>query len=1488
MRSLFGFARRSGRVRARAEGSIQLLDPAATQPKAPPHPRTARRRRRWKRWIVIVPLVVVGGTIGLLQTPAAAWLVEPILASQTGMRVRTGSVRISPTGTVVITNGRLMAPGVPGVAGEVLRIDRVEARIDWSATLTGSPGLKDVRLLGPELRLSQDVQTGVLNAAAFKLLSGGGGGGATPSVQIQRGVIELGEHDGDRYTRLRRWNILGDIDPADASGVSSFSFAAIPAEASVGGSASGSLSLAGTLGPDGVAASLDGLRLEDWPPSIVPSRLRVLYARLALSGRLLPTRFAIGNDGRVTVRMTLDGVDLNLPFNERYDIAGDGELLRMRQTRGTIEFGTDGLSADVNGLIDELRYDVALNYRGLTPESPFDARLTTRFRMDERFRPRRFLPQKAIEKLDMFDNPSADVDAIVRVVRAAQGGPVSVEGSADITNGAASYAKFRYPFTGISGSVSFTQDSVRFDGITGRGPTGATLAAAGNFDGLGEDSRVVIDIQVRAVPIDQHLMAALTTGRRKLVEALFHPRRYQELLADGLIRTPDGRGGANAPVFAFGGAADVDLRLERVPERPQDDRWTRDTLVRLDRAGLVPEHFPLPIVARGIQLHIADDDLSLTGGRYEGLTGGTATVQAEIDQDAVRPGQDPLPVVEINARGIPVDERLLAAIPGYRDPPDSNQPVSLRSILDNLRVAGLVDCRAVIGPRSDGRLGYDVEASLENASARPNADVPGAVATTPDEPDPLVLDGMNGIIYVTERLIVVDFRGVLQSPARPLAPTPITMLTQLTLPERRGGLGDVERVGGLLPIEAGPPRPGPALFATARADGLDLAMPLEHAAAVFSPDLADRLAALRAERNPDGVVALRAELDGIVGGHTETVLSVDRVQSLAVDHDGVRHRIGPSRGSMQVSLGVLPHARFSGFRTPVVSGGIDSGEISLDGELPLIGPDGAQWYSQPRTVRVGLRNGRVESPATTQIVTAFAGADTGAWLSDHRVAGIFGLDLGISPVAGATHRPTIGQSAYSIPTLSALGTLRPRSLALDLPTGRIEFGGVEGKVLFEGLGGRIDAVRAAAPGLSASVDGPWTFQPGDGVSLDLRLDLAGDRLNESVRTLLPAPLVVAMDRFAVRVDGPISTQDLSVRASGLGTPRSVVEVTGAATVTNASAVIGLPVTDLAGRIDFNVRVDPSGPAYEIDLEADRLRAGRMRVENASAVILADASRPGVVLVPSIVGHLHGGRIAGSAQSHTNADETRFWVDVHASDVRAAPVFDDLLLPPDGLVGPPLPGEDAVRSAWTVPDDYTRGLLDADISIAGVTGRPDRTTGRGIVRVAGGSVIALPGLINLVEVSNLRAPVGARLDLAEGEFFIDGTTMAFERLSASSNSIEILGHGTMDWVTQDLNLRFRSRSIRPVPIFSNLLEQIRDELITTRITGRPGAMEFSTETFGATRRLVRALIGERETEQERVMSAVEQASRAAKNRDPSRESGVVMPASRPQTWPDQPD
>jgi hypothetical protein len=164
---------------------------------------------------------------------------------------------------------------------------------------------------------------------------------------------------------------------------------------------------------------------------------------------------------------------------------------------------------------------------------------------------------------------------------------------------------------------------------------------------------------------------------------------------------------------------------------------------------------------------------------------------------------------------------------------------------------------------------------------------------------------------------------------------------------------------------------------------------------------------------------------------------------------------------------------------------------------------------------------------------------------------------------------------------------------------------------------------------------------------------------------------------------------------------------------------------------------------------------------------------------------------------------------------------------------------------------------ADLSMSGIVGDPEDRAGRGLVQISGGAVVALPGIINLIEASNLSLPLGSRLDNAEAEFYLDGNTLAFERISATSRSIEILGYGTMDWLTRGVDLRFRSRSLNRIPILSSVLEGVRDELITTKMTGTPGDLTYSVEQFGSTRRVVNALLGRPETDQQRRLREVEQ-------------------------------
>jgi len=216
-------------------------------------------------------------------------------------------------------------------------------------------------------------------------------------------------------------------------------------------------------------------------------------------------------------------------------------------------------------------------------------------------------------------------------------------------------------------------------------------------------------------------------------------------------------------------------------------------------------------------------------------------------------------------------------------------------------------------------------------------------------------------------------------------------------------------------------------------------------------------------------------------------------------------------------------------------------------------------------------------------------------------------------------------------------------------------------------------------------------------------------------------------------------------------------------------------------------------------------------------------------------------------------------------VRAAPVFDDLLLPPEGLEGPPRPGQIAVLSAWSLGQDLSRGAMIGDLTLTGLIGDSSKRSGRGLVRIAGGSVLAMPGFIQLIEASNLSLPAGSPLDLAEAAFYVDGPIMAFERLSASSKRIEILGYGTLDWSAREMDFRFRSRSVHPIPVISKLIEQLRDELITTRVTGFIDDPKYSVEQFGSTRRVIRAMLGDPVSDQQRRLREVEEQVRASRNR-----------------------
>ncbi len=1493
------------------EVHLGKTDRAAIQDDSAPRPR-----RKWRRrlvWVLVIgPLGLIAGVLMIGQTSVMQIIVEPILEDQLGVEVSTGAINLMPTGEVVIRDAVFKTDTIGHRAGSLIEFDRATISVSWWGVIRGSGQVRSIVIDQPIVRASQDMETGVLNLAALEFKQGSGGG-ATPAMEIRDGILQIGEHDGDSYHVLKELSIEGRITEQTSDGVSGFEFAALPVEPSLSSSlvtTRGSFGLTGTISKDGIDGVVDGVRLEDWPADIVPSRSRSMYKRLALAGDLAPTRFHVSPDGLIEVVLMLDGVAMTLPIEDVDSRIGPtiepSDTLRMRQTRGIIRFGTQGLSAQIKGLIDKLEYDVELSYQGLDATSPFDATLVTDFRLDDNFKPTKFLPEKVISKLDRFEHPVADVHAVVHISRG--GGldtGIKVSGRAELSNGSAVYKKFRYPFYELAGVIEFDPDKLVIREITGVGPTGATLVANGVFSPLGEHSVVNLDLHVEGIAIDEHLMRALDADQRDLAGALFSEDNYAHLLEEGLVLTEqdaqelgdlrrrlwdrldqwkEGIDGTSqerrelahelasvdrqllSPIFAFGGAANIDVQIVRHPQRPSDDRWTTDVRVKLPSAGIVPEHFPLPIQAHDVEITINEERVELTGGRYNGLGGGWASVDVMLDMTE----PDAKPTIEIVAREFPIDARLIAAIPGYYDPQsDDPDDISLRRILDRLRLNGVVECDAFIGPRSDGRLGYDIESTILNGSARPmklarsaNAD---DFSSSAARVDPLVLDQLYGTVYVTEELIIVDLEGMLSSPEQPLAPTPIEVLTQLTLSSKDRGLGGVRRIGGLLPTDFGPPTPGPMLYATARADGIDLAMPLEHAVAVVSPRIARELLEMKHHYNPDGLLGLGAKLEGFVGGSIDTTLGLDGIEQFGIDFGGTRYRIGSSLGRAQVLLSQSPGVSFDGFRVSIQADGEDAGVLSLDGALPLARAGSTTEIADPTILAIDFKGGTFDSPITMGVVDQLFGSDEDSWFKAHQVGGRFDLGVTLTPKHGVHKIGGQGGGIALVPTLIN-GSLAPKSLSLMMGDQRAVFEDVAGELMFEGFEGTVDQIHAADGRTSIGVDGRWTMHPGQGLGLDLTIDARGDLLSGAVRTILPGAVDRVIDRLEIKSSQAVEIDDLRITASGLGRDESVYDIVGGAELVDGSALIGLAITEIAGELAFAVHGTSETLGYEIRLDAARLRAGLMRVHDAQVTIIGDAQNAGVVLIPEITAGMHGGQIAGSAQIRPDSDGLPYyWMELHASGVRAAPVFDDLLLPPEGLEGPPRRGQATVRSAWSLGEDLSRGAMIGDLTLTGPIGDPAKRSGRGLVRIAGGSVVALPGLIQLIEASNLSLPAGSPLDLAEADFYIDGPIMAFEQLSASSKRIEILGYGTMDWRTRAVDLRFRSRAVHPIPILSGLIEQLRDELITTRVTGTMGDLKYSAQQFGSTRRLINAMLGKPISDQQRRMHMVEEQVRASRAR-----------------------
>lgn len=1418
-------------------------------------------------FLLSLPVLLV---LLLTRSPLTSALVAPILSGLTGAEVQIRSATIGLGGRAELRGVSARAPGVSGPAATFAEVGRIDARFSWKDLLKGR-GVRSITLLEPRLRLSQSTETQVLNVSGLTLLRPSTTTGTpVPTIIIDDASLEIGEHTDAAYDALSVLHFDGSVipDPASPGRASTIRITTLAPDGPILGVPGQDIT--GRIDQDAITITPAELSLTSLRPSTLPTAARRELELLDLKGRLRLRSFNYTfASGRVEAEVLLSGVEMNLPVQaaEKDD---PGTPLRLTAVNGTIGLRSDRIRANLRGMVADMPYTVRMDYMGSTIDAPFTCELATDgFQVSARPDLLPFAPPVVRERMAAFSNPTATVSSHATLTRdppTPDGpSPVRVRGTLDFRDGEASYHEFPYIFRQMTGSVTFDDEKIVLNSITGVADSGARIHVTGTIAPPTELATVDIIASVTDVPVDEALADAMGPERREVITALFSRTRQRELVENGLVlgtaeaahlradldrlrampaRSPEAEARlvaveqtlARTPVFDAGGRGDVVVRVTR----PYGylTPWHTDIIVSFVSLGVLPEAFPLPIVATDVRLHITDDKAVLERGTYRTPRGGLATVECGVDLFAPDGSRDFIPHISIVAGAIPVDDLLIHAIPdrapgadgaaGGADEGAERSTVSAREALTALDLDGAIDIRARIEPRADGTLGYMVDADVPGLSAAPVGAAGGAS---------LLLRDMKGTLRVSDQGLAANLSAAL------FALTPGA--------ERAADATEAGR--GTLTLDA----PfGGAGATTARASVVDLdaGAPIEDAIRPLAPAAADRLAALRASHAPAGRLDAEVDVsvrDGAAGG-TITVGGIRDASFDALDGRAslsvVEGRVIADVGSVGEGDGAGATIRFEEFAAALDHGGEPMGRVALAGDLRL----GAEGVAASGTdLSMEWTGAPLSSVAIRSLLRQSLGEAAHGVYAAHDPVGQFDLDLRLGPVPAG--------GASDAPKLGAWGSLRPRGISVVRYGERIEFPGSSGAIRFNPGGGSFDHLTLDAPGLSLSVDGSWRL-PADGrPSLDVVLGGWADAQGSKVKALLPERLHEMAEAAQLSVDGEMKVDDL--RLSIDGDPRgkdALIRASGAVSVEQASMRLGLPITNLSGVIRFLAGAEPGSTTFDVGLASPSLDLANLRITDARVRIASDPNDPRII-APLISGATHGGRLSGRATigpSATDPEEREFFASLHVAGARFASVLADLSLRPE-----------PATSEGSAPErpDASRGLLDAEVSLRGVVGRHETTVGRGELAVSGGEVLSLPLLLPILQVTSLQVPTAENLDLALASFHVSQGRVVFEEMSVFSRSIELFGYGTMTWPGSELDLRVVSRAARSLPIVSSIAEVVRNELISVRVDGTLTEPDVSLSQFSGTRGLLRRVLGSSPTDQVREMEQIRLRAYAAQDR-----------------------
>ncbi len=1431
----------------------------------------------WLRWVlwgaVGLSLVLVALVWVATHGPVPKWILRAHVARHLGLDLQAESVTLTPLGTLDLRGLNVWiseSSGLPEEARRILHARRAWVELDWSGWLPPVPRPTRVVLEDAQVRLSQDLSGGELNLAHIRIAPPSTSTTVPlPVIELIDGRFELGEHSksGPLYRVLTQLGAQGWFRPRDGA-PSIYDVRVVQTGGDTRGlSAWGELDVTRGAGKAG-AGPID---LSRWSPQEVPSAFRDLWRQLAMNGLLERIDLHYSPASGVNAELVVADVSLNLPIPAgQLEVVG-ARTARMEDVQGTIALGADGLQANLDGLFSGVSCKLELQVLGLQADAPYRAQVYARpFRLSETPRLLWFLQPVVRQTLEeQFNSPDAMLEAQISIRQAApgvdaQGNPQTSEpvisGNISFSDGATTYTGFPYALTHLAGQVSFNAESVRLINVTGRSPTGAALFMEGSYAPPKPDGVLAITMTLADVPLDDAMFTALdAAGGKGTVDLLFSREQYAGLVIAGLV-PPPGAGG-----FALGGKADkVFLTLQRAGG--QEQPFIGTARAEFARAGIVSSEFPYPVVATDLVIEMDPRLVRVSADRVATLDNIPVMLKASVPitrGQAARTPEDGGLHVDVSVERLPVTPMLLYALPGGGDrvlqelgmwvwrpwqwpaAPGGAEPTAVPAtpavLLARLNPQGLVDASVKVFERDRGQAGY---VAAVGGSVRATA--PSII---PDQDLELRVDG--GRLLVTDEFVRTE-----------------SLTGELARPGSPPGDGSMFRVAGEARMRRGALS---SAWMSASVAGLNLQLPVENLVNVLSPESAGVIRSIREEHDPRAVLDASFDLSGDgFGGYTvNAALSDIRGVALSIFGSSVEaprvdgmvhisaHADAAPAAPGRVAAGEEVQIRFSDLAGAWTSRGDPLGFLRLNGALAV--PTDGSAISLTDRSRVELRQLAIEREILRGAADALGAAEALSVLDEWRPAGEVDADVTFEP------GPISGQ-----PVTRA--AIRPRWMNVQRAGRRVELPWIAGQVTLADGRGLIEQLTFGQEDWELRLHGMWERDTDheDTISstrVSGRVLLLASRFSDDLLAVLPDGVRFTLVDAGVKIGERVEAErlDLDLRMADDG--RTALRASGEVAFRNADAEVGISIRGADGRlaIALDQDFDDEVPRVVLDVTASRLRASGLSVTEASLRVRSGLE-PGVLEVTRLFGATSSGRISGRAGVRQVGEHAEYEARIDLAGVRLADLLSDLdrtqaadatrRQSPQGPAGTRATpaeltrGDDLPRSEpISVPmdeafvpgagGDLSRGALDAELAVWGRLGDPASMRGRGAVRVWGGEVIRLPLVVPLLNLSNLQIPVNDRLDYFQASGWLEGNTIRFDEIGLVSDTLVILGWGSMITPGLDMDLRFISRGRMQLPLLTAFFEGLRDELVLTVVRGRPEAPRIGLEILAGARRWVSA-------------------------------------------------